>query len=305
MKKLIITAFGGCVLLLSSCKENDLKLNYGSTSVDTTYVLSSVPAAQAHNVLIEEFTGQSCPNCPQGHVILTGIEGSNAPGRVNVIGLYMTDFAQTVPLAGSKYDFRDTSATMIGNAIYGSVGGIPVAGIDRGYNVSNATYQEYRSAWTSLTNTHLTIADSVNVDVTSTFNPDSTATIVATVTYLYPMSTSQSLNIAITEDGMVDLQEDVSSDDTAYLFTNVFRAFVTSAPGGDVLLPAIATKEAGRIIRKTYTYKPRFKPASATADKNYIVNPNNCKVIAYVAYSTSEGALKDVLQSASTKLVGP
>jgi len=305
MKKLITIAFGGCVLLLSSCKENDMQLTYGSKSVDTTYVLPSVPTAQNHNVLVEEFTGQSCSNCPQAHEILTALEAANSPGRVNVIGLYMTNFAQTTPLSGSKYDYRDSSATQVANAIYGNVGGIPVAGIDREYDASLSSYQIYRSLWSSLVNSHLTIADSINVDVKSTFNADSTATIVATVTYLYPMSTSQSLNIVITEDGMVDLQEDISSDDTAYLFTNVFRAFVTSVPGGDVILPAIATKEAGRLIQKTYTYKPRFRPASATADKNYVLNPNNCKVIAYVSYSTSEGALKDVIQSASTKLVGP
>ena len=302
MKKLIIAAFSGCVLLLASCKENDPKLTYGSVSVDTSYVLPSVPSADAHNVLVEEFTGQSCSNCPSAHEILTALEAGN-PGRVNIIGLYLTDFAQTTPPSGAVYDFRDSSATMIGNSIYGNVGGIPVAGIDRQYSSSLSSYQLYRSLWSSLVSSGLTIADSVNVGVTSKFNSDSTVTIVATVTYLYPMSTSQSLNIAITEDGMTDLQEDISQIDTGYTFTNVMRAFVTSVPAGDVLLPAIATKEAGRFIQKTYTYRPRFAPTAT--NKNYIVNPDNCKVIAYVSYSTSEGALKNVMQSASTKLVGP
>ena len=51
-------------------------------------------AASYKNVLIEEFTGRNCPNCPAGHIISNGIIHDN-PGRAWSIGIHSGYFAVT------------------------------------------------------------------------------------------------------------------------------------------------------------------------------------------------------------------
>jgi hypothetical protein len=50
--------------------------------------------AANRNLLIEEFTGRNCPNCPAGHIISTRITHDN-PGRAWSIGIHSGYFAVT------------------------------------------------------------------------------------------------------------------------------------------------------------------------------------------------------------------
>src|SRR5690348_14133339 len=76
--------------LLYSCKEvgPDINLHGNQNALtDSTYVESPVQTPETKNVLIEEFTGVRCPNCPQGHVIIANIKAAN-PGRVVSVSLH-------------------------------------------------------------------------------------------------------------------------------------------------------------------------------------------------------------------------
>lgn len=289
MKKVLLLA-GGCVLALAACKEKAPPIDFSDpkAAVDTSYIISPVPAKDPHNVLAEEFTGQTCPNCPAAHDQLKSLA---AAGRLNTIGLYVYGLTQTKPVTGSANDFRDSTATHISDDIYlgGPKSGIPCAGIDR-VPVSG-TLQLYSSAWADAYNQRLTVQDSLNLSVSSSYDAtDSTATITAYVTYTEQVSTKQNLTIAIVEDNIIDKQEIPTGVEENYAFTNVFRAMVTAAPYGDPVMPALVVKEKGRQNKRVYSYKmnPRW-------------NPSNCRVIAFVSYSSSEGR-KDVIQSVQAKL---
>src|SRR6185437_8751341 len=116
----------------------------------------------------------------------------------------------------------------------GPKSGIPCGGIDR-VPVSGALTL-YSSSWTDAANQRLNTVDSVNLSVASIYNAaDTTATITVLTTYTKDVSTSQNLSVAIVEDSMLDVQEDQSPSgfDNTYMFTDVFRGMVTSAPFGD------------------------------------------------------------------------
>src|SRR4051794_39448582 len=69
---------------LFSCQEEGPAINLKGNEnavADTTYIESTVPAAEAKNVMLEEFTGVRCPNCPAGHITIDQIKTAN-PGRV-------------------------------------------------------------------------------------------------------------------------------------------------------------------------------------------------------------------------------
>jgi hypothetical protein len=289
-----------CIALaFAGCKENDAPIDFGTAVTagnDSTYVLpvTSIPAADPHNVLIEDFTGQSCSNCPAAHDVL---EGLIATGHVNVVSLYITNFIQTTPPNGAIYDFRDSTATLICSGIYLGVtgSGIPAGGVDR-VPVSS-TLLLYSAGWSGAVATQKAVIDSVNLAVASSYNSsDSVATIKVTITYLKPMSTPQNISIVVVEDTMYDKQEDGTTVDNSYLFTDVYRGMVTSIPAGDAILSTMATKEAGRVYWRRYTYKLKGQGSHPAID------PTHCRVIAFVNAPGGGTGDYHVLQSVQTKL---
>jgi hypothetical protein len=297
MKK-FIPAIAGTVLLFASCKEKAPYINFGqAVSVDTTYVLAagSIPATDQHNVLVEEYTGATCTNCPAAHETLKEIQKSHS-GRVNVIGLYIYGPLQARPPIGAKYDFRDSTATDIANEIYLGVNALPSGGVDR-VPVGGLIKLD-KSTWTSAIENRLLVDDSLNLKVESGYNAtDKIDSIKVTITYTKSVGYPHNLSIVIVEDSLIDIQEYPSTDpvhpgaDEEYVFTNVFRGMASSGSSGDPVLPAIPVKEPGRVQIKNYLYKLPGK----------VVDPKHCRVIAYIN-STNTGE-KRILQSTQVKMV--
>jgi thiol-disulfide isomerase/thioredoxin len=280
----------GVLFVLASCKEKAPPINFGNVSGggDTTYVLTTVPAADAHNILIEEFTGQSCSNCPAAHTDLENLS-NQYPGRLNIIGLYITNFSQTTPPNGATHDFRDSLAAVVGNVIYGGIGSMPGGGVDRILMPTDATILLSRGTWPSAIAQQVNVVDSVNLAVKSVYNAAAgTSDITYTVTYVKPVSYPNAINIAVVEDSITDLQE-FPGTVQSYLYTNVFRSFVTAVPYGDAFLGNMATKEAGRVWQHTYHYTLK---QGAVAE--------HCRVIAYITNTANN----KVMQSVQTKLTG-
>ena len=293
MKKVLLAL--SCVALLASCEEKAPVINFGEPiAQDTTFVLPTVPAAEKHNVLVEEFTGQSCSNCPAAHELLTEIKNSHEPGRINIIGLYFEGITQTRPPQGAKYDFRNVQAKLIATDVYQGVSSIPAGGVER---VSiGGTIKLDRSVWSSTIDARLNVPSPVNLKIEGEYNAtDSIASIRATVVYTSKVDFPHNISIVVVEDSIIDKQEYPSTHpvhpgyDKAYVFTNIFRGMVTNAPFGDPLLPTITAKEPGRALVKNFKYK-----------LTNVLNPAKCRVIAFIN-STKTGDLQ-IIQSAQVKL---
>ncbi len=298
MKKIIL-ALGVGSALLFSCKEKPPYIELTATQstatkVDTTYVLATVPAADPHNILFENFTGASCSNCPAAHDILNTLESSN-PGRINIVSLYIKDFSQTTPPPGAKFDFRTDGATSIMTSVYTVVAAMPCAGIDRlqlGDISYGSDYLIGRDVWNTIVPTRLSVVDSVNLALTSTYNAATrNATVNFKVTYLQPVATLQNFSIVVVEDSFVDKQEYPTYVDTAYHFNDIYRGSVTSGSLGEPILSTLAVKEKGRVYDVTYTYK---------VDAAW--NPAHCKLVGFVHTGSANGG-KIVYQSTQAKLV--
>ena len=298
MKNILVTICGLAVAF-AGCKEHGTAIDFGGNALpQTTYVVSPVPVSNPHQILVEEFTGQGCTNCPEGHVDLDKISSQN-PGRINVISMYGDFSPESVPPGGSVNDFRDAAAVNILLGIYGSKSPIPCAGIDRSVNAVNGNLMQVgSSSWDGFILAQLGITDSVNLSVKSSYDPSKKlATITALVTYTQPLSTQQNLSIVVVEDSIYDKQESFDTSPITldhYLFLDVFRGMVTSVPAGDKLSidGASDIKEAGRSFNKVYAY--------ALPVKSPAIIPSHCRVIAFV--NNAIGADKRVLQSAQCKL---
>ncbi len=296
MKKILLALCGGFILF-AGCKENDA-LIVVTRAVDSTFTVPVPATTDAHNVLVEEFTGQSCSNCPAAHSLLESIVSHHAPGSVNVIGLYIDGNPQSVPNAFSKHDLRDSIASNIGTDVYGGVSQMPGAGIDR--TPVAGILQLGSGSWSDFINSQLSITDPLNLSVQSSYNSTTgIAEITATIIYTQTVTVPQNISVAVVEDSIIDIQEYPITDptytsgyDTFYVFKSVFRGMVSTPPFGDPILAKITTKNPGQGYQIHYSYKPKsIVPA---------IVPAHCRVIAFV--NTINGSDYHVVQSVQCKL---
>lgn len=277
---------------ISSCKEKGPIIDYGGhTAKDSTYT-AAVETPQARIVLVEDFTGASCSNCPAAHEVLDAVEAQH-PGRLAIMGLHIFNFGQAFPWPGAKYDFRTNEATDIGNTLYGGIGFMPGAGFNRVKDVSGNIAYLTSNFWPNTVNQYLDSVPPVNLTVTSSLNAaGDTAFITVKAAYTKSVAEKNALTVAITESNLIDFQEDPaavgSPIDSAYNFKDVLRGMVSATLGSSVL-DSIAVKAPGRVFTRSFLYK---------VDANW--KPENCKVVAFIA--SAEAADKRVLQAAVANL---
>lgn len=212
----------------------------------------TIQAQVTRKVLIEEFTGTWCPNCPDGHTILQGIEASY-PDRTVVVGMHNGD-AYTIPYV-----------TAMENAF--AVAAFPRAAIDRViYSGGNANVMS-RSYWDAAVAARLNISSPVEIMIQPNVNT-STRVMTVKVDYNFKSAVSQEtrLTCLLLEDSIQASQSGASG---IYNHMDVCRAVLSADNWGDGNHPSSVT--AGQTFTKTYTYTV---PAA--------VNLNHMRVVAFV-----------------------
>ncbi len=277
MNKIILAFVCGAAIFFESCsgcKENVPPVKIDNANFvaqgDTSYIVTTVPAVQLHNVLVEEFTGQSCSNCPAAHDALKA-EVVKSGGHVNVLGLYYFGSLQSNPVKGYVHDLRDSMALQINQLIYGGDLTLPGGGVDR-VSVGGTRFLG-QSSWGGEIAKRLAVPSDMNIDIATRANvADSLDTIIVKVTYTKAVSDTHYLSVAILEDSIVDKQEKGSTHVDDYDFENVFRGLVTPVPNGVELKDS--AKVAGRVFQKVFVYRPK-KIIPRIIQKN-------CRVVAFV-----------------------
>jgi hypothetical protein len=281
----------GAVLLFASCKETAPPIDFGPKASDTSY-MASPETAQQRMVVIEEFTGVTCPNCPAGHTVLKAIKDAH-PGQIAAIGIQPFNVNQAKPCEGpeaiTQHDNRTQVGTDVGNNVFGGISSIPMAGIDR--SVFNGSLLVDRNNWTGTVNNRLAQPTAANVSITSTYNTATRqAVIKVRVAYTSAVSKSQSLTVALIENDVVDAQEGVQPTgwDQNYNHQHVLRDILT-APTGSAILTNVSTKQPGQVYERIFVY-----------NVNAAWNPDECEIVAFV--SNNQGADKEIVQGAEAHL---
>jgi hypothetical protein len=278
---------------LQACTEKGVVIDFSdpASKIDTTYI-APVETPQLKNVLIEEFTGASCTNCPTGHeVVKNMLTGSNGSRLVALA--YHTFNGGTIfqPVnkidKKSKFDFRDSAATKIGETIYEGLTSIPTAGIDR---VMKGTSRKLpRTQWVSEFEAQLVKETPVNLSIQSKYDAGKNeVTLNIKIAYTKAMSAKNVLTLGVVENKIIDAQEYPTYVEMDYDHSHVFRKCLTNYSGMPIL-DSIVNKEAGRV----YEYTMQFQPST-------IWNLDNCYIVGFV--SNNEATDKTVLQAIETKL---
>lgn len=255
-----------CMVVFSSCEEEPpyINLEQKATITDTTYIITPVPVPEPKTVLIEEFTGVRCPNCPDAQLEAKRISQNN-PGRVNIVTIHPLNLLNTLTRPfdkniGDKYTSSFDMRTDAGRIIFQLIGvtqQLPTGTINRRLFDGETNFAVDFSKWAAFTNNELQVPNPMNIDVKASRKGDSIE-VECLIVYTQNVSDSNYLSIFITEDGIIDVQEKreggVTVYDEYYVHNHVLRAAVTSTTG-ELLNPKLAmgyTLTAGRAFKKVY-----------------------------------------------------
>lgn len=196
-------------------------------SKDDRYI--EMPAVEVKRaVLIEEFTGQLCVNCPAGHRIISSLVekyGENVviPVCIHAGGLSIPD---TNPLG---------LATADGNKYYAAVGSpaLPAAWFNRIGKPSTNT-----SDWASTVDAEINKESELDIILNADLKTDASGKqSISISTELRPLKDiNGNLQLWVVENGIKALQNDGSQTITDYVQNHVFRATVNGLDGTSVSL---------------------------------------------------------------------
>jgi len=270
------------VLFFTACKEVGPQINlHGAASAsDSTYVESPVATPQQKNAVIEEFTGTSCPNCPQGHTILAGIQAAYPVGQIVPVAFHPRNNlgAPAIPSPSSlSIDLEDQVSTNLWGYL-GDPGFEPAGDIDRILYTSQTSILIDRSYWQTYAAQELAVVPPLSLFLTFSYDSSNRQlNVITTIHFIDSISDPTYITILLTEDSITAPQVNGPVIDTYYVHNNVMRTILTGTEGDNVVYNPNAniTLQAGRVIRLVY---PTMLNASW--------NPHHMHIAAYVHDNT-------------------
>ncbi len=179
------------------------------------------PADVAKHVLIEDFTGQACVNCPAASELIAQMQEEYGEENIIAVGLYSGSFGQNV--SGTLYPLTTETGNYYYN-LYG-VSEQPSAMIDR-HGVNSNT-----AAWAAEVYNCIQDSAKVELDITNNYD-EATRTADITVSALALKDISGKLQVWLTEDNIVNWQRlSDGSTDPEYVHNHVFRTAVNDIDG--------------------------------------------------------------------------
>lgn len=243
-------------------------------------------SGSTNKVLVEDFTGHRCGNCPRAHeqaVALHDVYGEN----LVVVAVHAGTFANLLVSQGYTTDFKTEMGNKLEEEYSADNAGLPKGLINR--RKFGASYLTNFSDWSSHVGTILSESPKLGMEMLSSFDNNSRElTVDVTMEYFTPGDATHQIVVLITEDKIISKQADYSLatghiDD--YEQNHVLRAVVTPGvygvpvKGADIFL--------GEKITKSYTMA---LPAEFVAE--------NCHVVSYVLTSDTH----EILQVEEIKL---
>jgi thiol-disulfide isomerase/thioredoxin len=281
MKKILGFSLLVIIASIAACTKEipptGLVLDIGVVTTDTTYVLQpiDVPAAESKRVLVEEFTGVKCTNCPSGAAIVKGLQTAN-PGRVVVVKMHSNFLAD--PIKVSDPDLRDKQADEIDIA-FGTNGLKPNAIIDRTKNLADPNQVQYysnKNSWSNVVTAQLSKSSPINLSCAGTLNAAKDSIELKTKIIFTSASTDTlAYSIYLIEDEIEATQDSFTTttfEIQGYIHEEVLRKAVTPPVTGTPLPTFAAGYEKGRVIDRIVSFSVPAK----------VLNKQHLRVVAFI-----------------------
>ncbi len=242
---------------------------------------------QMRQVIIEEFTGVRCVQCPGGSQAIEDLIAIHGD-RLIAVSIHSSGGFET-PYAESTWDFRSQDADNLLNLL-GIPLGFPTAVVNRQLFTGEDDLQLPQSAWAGRIAEELQNPPQVKIDLELDYNEaNRTVAISADIHVEEEVNLdAPRITVMITENNITDLQitpESSPDPDPNYVHKHVMRDVVTNFDGEDIL----ESLSLGSVIEKDFSY---------TLGNGWVAE--NCTVIVYVH---NAGVTKEVLQAVEKYVV--
>lgn len=241
-----------CFYLLNSCKEVGPDIDLGGNNsndtslIDTSYIITNIPPAQQKVVLLEDFTGVRCINCPDGHLQAENILNTY-PEKVIAVSMHSN-------FLGVAYDnqpeLRIAEAQDL-EELLGPAAAKPMAAIDRVLYSGETSVLQFLQQWSGRVAQEINSTVPVNIDLQNRIEQtDSGKNIITkvTLTYLQNTNVENRLTVFLEEENVRAAQLTSSGVDSNYIHKHTARAFFTRFNG----VPLATTPQQGTVIVKEF-----------------------------------------------------
>lgn len=252
---------------------------------DTLFFIDSV-YVQTKQVLLEDFTGHKCVNCPKAAKMLHDMMVANDPKLVSYT-VHAGNFAVPAPGTAFSTDLRSPLSERLFTEF--GIFANPIAMINR--VEYNGLRQVFTDSWNTVVMQELQKPNSANLKLKNVYFPKLSIVVIdVEVEFLANLDGQYNLVVYIVEDGIVSPQlnnDPTIGPDTLMNFVhhNVLRGAVNAAYGDPVNVSGNII--AGDKFSKSYTFQ--VNPDWATA---------NCNIIAYIGKNDNTLNLIDIIQVA-------
>jgi hypothetical protein len=265
----------------TACEEIGPEINPAMGEIDNPDTLINVDA-QKRQVLIEEFTGVRCVQCPGGAAIIEDLLAIHGDQLV-AVALHAGEWAP--PFNESLYDFRTQDGDQVLNFL-GEPIGYPSAVVNRKLFDGEFDLQLGKNQWAGFI--ALEAAEEPKVKIALQIEYDGTGrTLDADVTLFVQeniLEPDVRLSVLITEDDIIDMQETPEGKKSDYKHKHVLRDYLSNYAGDPITSPMVAGAE----INESFSIELK---------EDWVVD--NINVVAFVHVA---GASKEVLQAAEVQL---
>jgi thiol-disulfide isomerase/thioredoxin len=237
-------------------------------------------------VLLEEFTGKGCTNCPKGSREIDNLL-SFYNGQLVVVSIHANFFANPAQFPLGQFDLRTDEGEQLFNYLGPNLG-YPAGVINR-RKFSNE-FQHGANVWAGFVAQESLIDPDVEFAINRTYD-ESSRQVDLQVQGRAKVAISAPLRISVmfTESGIIDAQDDAEAHDIVpdYMHNHVLRDMLTPFDGQDLAQGL----EAGEEFEATFSY---------TVSSDW--NAANCNIIVFVSRNTSAGDIY-VLQAGEVHLI--
>lgn len=280
MKNLLLGLALGIAMLSTSCEEIPPVINpFNGEPGDTIVDIEN----QKRQVLIEEFTGVRCVQCPAGSAEIATLLAIHGHQLV-AVSIHAGDFAP--PFTQSLHDFRTTEGEALINFL-GPPISYPSAVINRKLFEGENDLILGRNDWAGYIETEKALDPKVKIALKADFN-ETTRKLDLEVK-LYPqediLDPDVRISILLTESNIQDIQDTPDGKINDYVHKHVLRGMLTNYLGEAIT----ETLTAGNIVTKTYSYTV---PAAW--------KEGDMEAVAFVHLG---GSTKEVLQAIGTEII--
>lgn len=183
----------------------------------------------ARSILVEEFSGQLCVNCPVGSAVLETLQEQHSADTVIVVSFHAErSVNRGIPASWTSL------CTEEGNTLFDSYGAnsMPVAVFDRKSGLVD-NYQLWNAYTSAVLQIPTTLSLAVNTDYTES-NRQLTVSVTASQSADATAALSGKLHVWLTEDSVVAEQLLSGGTENGHVFHNIFRSTLNPLSDDDI-----------------------------------------------------------------------